>query len=284
MKINAYVLGGEPDYAAFSALSYYGIVEKIFVSYDENSIGYGGYPIRVQECLAKLRDIDPENKMVFVGGNYARPGFTPMENETYQRQCTLDIAGEGVDWILQLDTDEVLGNPQAFRACLEKARDAGFKAVDYPARWLYRQLGGGRYLEWCNRFWTISAGYPGPVAVAPGVKVLNGRQCDSESYRVDFRSTNTGSKLLDDRPIHEVVAPEDGIYHFSWTRDEDHLLNKFKTWSHSKDKDWTPDFRRWVWCGKHPYAATLLSPLNRGNMMGKHLRIMDVPSVPFEER
>ena len=82
-----------------------------------------------------------------------------------------------------------------------------------------------------------------------------------------------------DTTIHRVIRPDDGLIHYSWVRDVATLKAKFDTWSHSKDRDWSPEFERWQWCGRHPYLATLLSPLNRGNMYGKNLRIVTLPPV-----
>ena len=284
MNINAYILAAEPDFAKASVLSYYDLVDRLVVSYDENAMSWTGLPLKTDECLRRLKAIDRDRKMVFLAGNYARTEHAPMVNETYQRQCALQAAGEGADWVIQLDTDEVLGSPKVFADCLREAGEKGFLALDYPARWIYRQLGSDRYLEWCSRFWRISAGYPGPVAVSPRVSLVHARQCDHPSFRADFRPVNTGAPVLDDRPVHRVIGEGDGIYHYSWVRDEQNLLDKFRSWGHARDRDWQPEYRRWVWCGRHPYAAVLMSPLNRGNMMGKHLRIISVPGTSFEER
>ncbi|MDR3707763.1 MAG: hypothetical protein P4L33_05660 [Capsulimonadaceae bacterium] len=284
MKLNAYIMAAEPDFIKASVLSYYDLIDTLVVSYDERGVGWTGHPLPIDECLSRLKAIDRDHKMVFVPGQFARPGHGPLDNDTFQRQNALRIAGEGADFVIQLDTDEVLANPRIFLECVAEAHAHGYKALDFPARWIYRQLGSGRYLEWCSRFWGVTAGYPGPVAVAPGVTLTCARQCNSPSYRVDFKLTNTGGPLVKGRPIHRVIAQGDGIYHYSWARDEKSLLDKFRAWGHARDRDWRPEFERWLWCGRHPYAAMLMSPLNRGSMMGKHLRIISVPNTPFEER
>jgi hypothetical protein len=127
MVINAYVLVAEPSWIEASISSYYAIVDTIVVSYDRSGRGWTGAPIAVDECLDRLRAIDSARKMRFCPGEYARPGHTPMENDTYQRQQALEAAGAGADWVLAIDTDEVLPDAARFARRL-RDMPAGFAA------------------------------------------------------------------------------------------------------------------------------------------------------------
>lgn len=260
MRINAYILAADPAWIEASVLSYYDIVEKIVVSYDENSIGYTGVPVAVEECLARLKAIDKDNKLVYCPGHYARLDHIPRDNDTYQRQCALEEAGKDAEWVLQLDTDEVLGDPNTFFSCLEEAHQKGFDSMEYPARWLYQKLGSGLYLEACRRFWGIAANYPGPVAVKSNTTLRHMRQCDNTMFRVDFDVKNTDPAHAKDAPVHRVVKASQAINHFSMIRKEADLRRKTQTYSHAKDLDWSREIRHWVWAKHHPYSAMLKTP------------------------
>lgn len=275
MKVSAYVLAADPAWIEASVGSYYEHVERIVVSYAADGRGWTGEPIAAAECVGRLKAMDVKGKMVFVPGEFARLEHEPLANDTHQRQQALEKAGEFGEWVVQLDTDEVMLSAETFWACLKEADGGGFAGLDYPARWLYRQLGGGRYLEMCSRFWRTAASFPGPTAVRRGTRLTCARQIAERTMRVDFRSRNTDLWGDAGREIHRVVRREEGILHYSWVRPEEWLRKKFSTWGHAKDKDWSVEYERWRWAGRHPYLKMALCPLARGNRF-KHFRIVSV--------
>ena len=263
MRINAYILAADPAWIEASVLSYYGMVDRIVVSYDESSTSWTGTPIPVGECLSRLRAIDKDNKMVYFPGHYARLDHHPMENETHQRQCALDEAGKDADWVLQLDTDEVLMSAVVFNSCLGDADSGGFQALLYPARWIYQRVREGLYLERCGRFWRLQAGYPGPVAVRPGVWLKLARQCDVATFRVDFSLESRTPVPTGDPTVHRAVTCAQAIAHYSWVRSHQEMLGKSKSSGHARDFSWEPEIRFWAWSANYPDAATIISPLRR---------------------
>ncbi|MEI8233432.1 MAG: hypothetical protein WCH57_01965 [Verrucomicrobiota bacterium] len=273
MRLNAYVMAADPAWIEASVLSYYDLVREIVVSYDEDGLSWSGTPLDVEQCLSRLRRIDSGGKLRFHPGRFSHPGRHPMENDTAQRQCALDLAGRNADWVLQLDTDEVIADPAQFMACLAEAECRGFAAMDYPARWLYRDIGGDRYLERCSRFWRTIAGFTGSVAVRPGVRLRNARQCDIPLFRVDFRERNTDPWRSRDVPVHRAISPMQGIFHYSWVREEEELLRKTGAWGHSQE-NWAPEIRYWQWAGRHPRLATLATPFMR---FPRRMRIATIP-------
>ncbi|MDD5351268.1 MAG: hypothetical protein PHQ12_13745 [Chthoniobacteraceae bacterium] len=260
MRINAYLLAADPARIEASVASYYALAQTIVVSYDASGTSWSGTPLAVKECLQKLRRIDPGKKFRFHPGHYALPECDPLQNDTRQRQSALDLAGRGADWVLQIDTDEVLADPAAFAACLEEAGERGFNAMEYPARWLFRDIGDGHYLERCTHLWRAAANYPGPVAVRPGVRLHCARQCDGRLFRVDFRPRNTDPYHGAAAPVHRVVRPAQGIFHYSWIREEAELLRKTAAWGHSRE-DWSAQIAYWRWAGRHPLLAVITTPL-----------------------
>lgn len=259
MRINAYLMAADPAWIEASVLSYYDLVGEIVVSYDEAGLSWSGTPLPIEQCLRRLQSIDRERKLRLAPGCFSRKNHNPMENDTYQRQCALELAGRDADWVLQLDTDEVIADDSEFMQCLAEAERHGFEAMEYPARWLYRALDGHRYLERCSRFWRVAAGFPGPVAVRPGARLRNARQCEATLFRVDFRKNNTDPWHGSNAPVHRVITPSQGIIHYSWVREEEELLRKTSAWGHSKD-NWGDEIRHWMWAGKHPWLATMATP------------------------
>jgi hypothetical protein len=217
MRLGAYVLAGDPAWIEDSVGSYYDLVDHIVVAFDKNNLSWSGSPLPVEESLERLRAIDRDGKLIELPGSYSDPARPALELDTEQRQVALDRAGDGVDWVVQLDTDEILTAPQRFLHCLERADAVGADGLDYPLRYFY-QKAGDRYLELGSRFWGPRANYPGPVAVRPGTTLTLCRQTRASLYRVDFRARNTDPWHSPGARVDEVVALDEGIVHMSWVR------------------------------------------------------------------
>ncbi|HTW94786.1 MAG TPA: hypothetical protein VMD30_08340 [Tepidisphaeraceae bacterium] len=286
VRISAYILAADPAWIEASVLSYYDLVDRIVVSYDADSLGWTGVPIHVEQCLGRLRAIDRNGKFEYRPGHFARSDFfdRPMENDTHQRQVALNQASDGADWVLQFDTDEVLGAPEIFYDCIQNADREQFGAVDFPARWLYRQLGGDRFLEACRSFWSVMAGFPGPVAVKAFTPLRLARQCDTRPYRVDFRSKNSDPWHPRGTPVHRSIKQSQGIFHFSMIRDEESLRRKTETFSHARDLNWNTEIDHWCWCGRHPYLAAASGLFVRGKSTGLYRRGLRLTRVRLPQQ
>jgi hypothetical protein len=241
MKINAYILAADPAWIESSVLSYYSSVERIVVSFDQDGRGWTGAPIRVDECLRRLKAIDTAGKMQFVPGRYARTGHSPIDNDTFQRQEALRHASEGADWVLQLDTDEIVGNADALIDRLADEVPREFAAVDWPMRTFFQRLPDGRFLEVCTLLRGPVGSYPGPIAVRPGTLLRHARQTDAPVFRYDMRSRDT-DPAAGSRVVHRVIDESAAILHMSWVRSRAEIEGKLQAWGHSKDFDW----RRYV--------------------------------------
>jgi hypothetical protein len=263
LRLGAYVLLADPAYLEESIRSYYGIVQRAAIVYDESGLSWTGKPLPLERLLSTVRSLDPEGKFTYHPGNFHDPALAPLEADTHERNAGMAALGDEVDWVLQIDTDEVLGNPARFLQSIERAEAAGLTALDYPARWIYGHVNDRMFLERCRRNWGISAGYPGPVAVRSGTKLTLARQCDQPSWRVDFRPHNTDPAHPRDARIDEQVRPEDGIWHFSWVRSEAEMRLKSTTSGHVNDFDWTKEIDRWSSRCRHPYLTTLFTPVRR---------------------
>src|SRR4051794_32393856 len=136
MRIHAYVLAADPTWLVSSVAVYYPHVDKIVVSYDEEHRGYTGAPVPSDTCLKYLRRLDGDGKLEFHPGKFASPGANggPREAETRQRRVALRQAESGADWVLQIDTDEVLPRWQPLREAIDEAARRAIAAVEWPMR------------------------------------------------------------------------------------------------------------------------------------------------------
>jgi hypothetical protein len=263
LRLGAYLLLGDPAYLEQSFHSLYGIADRIVVVFDEEGLSWTKRPLPIEHCLSVVTRADTGAKVTLLPGNFHDTGLVPLEAETVERNAGVAALGGTVDWVVQIDTDEVLGNPARFVASIARAEAAGRSAVDYPARWLYGHVSGRTYLERCRRTWGISAGYPGPVAVRAGTTLRLARQCDVPIWRADFRQRNTDPFHPADVPIDETVDPEEAIWHFSWVRSEAEMRAKSTSSGHVDDLDWGREIDRWLARCRHPHLTTLLTPFRR---------------------
>jgi hypothetical protein len=269
MPINAYVLAADPTWIEASILSYYDLVGKIVVSYDALSRGWTGAPINVRHCLSRLAAIDRDNKLVMSPGYYSREEHTPIENDTHQRQCALDEAGIGADWVLQLDTDEVLPRQGPLIQMLAEAERRDIGAVEWPMRVLFRKLGSGRFLEVCAKSGADRFEYPGPVAIRPGSRLVNARRTTSAFLRPVVRGDVSSLQVC--RPLETgerrtTCESADAILHNSWARDAVSIRQKIRSWSHNDGwrtylfylAKWKPAPLLWRFMRDlHPFARDL---------------------------
>lgn len=263
MRINAYVLAATPDWLRASVSSYYDYVDRIIVTYDRDGLGWNQKPLEVERSLALLRGMDHAGKMTFSPGRYARDGYTPFDNQTYQRQCALDEASEDAQWVLQLDTDEVLGCADTFFQSIAAAEESEAAGLYYPSRWLYQHVKGDWYLERCSRFWRIAASYPGPVAVRAGTRLRHARQIDGERYWADFRPQITDWCYSKQTEVKKVVRLSEGIIHYAYIRSPASMNTKTANHGDLHNNKTDKKVSHWQWCGRHPYLAVVTTPAMR---------------------
>ena len=283
MTINAYVLAADPAWIEASVLSYYPLVERIVVSYDEDGFGWTGAPLDIDQCLRRLRAIDHEGKLDFRPGHYARKKFFlhPLENDTYQRQCALDQAGSGADWVLQLDTDEVIGDAAVFADCLLQAEHLRREALNYPSRWLYCQAFDHWYLEWCDRGWLRVPGYPGPMAVRAGGNLTLARRVENGHFHVDLSRRGSRMRVPNGVKVDRVIRPDEAVWHFSMLRDEAWLRRKFMSSGHAHERNWHEEVDGWLWARRHPLLKSLISQFGVGPYK-RPLRFSRLPAAVTE--
>lgn len=263
MRVTAYVLLADPAFLRESIRAYYDRVHRIVLSYDETSTSWTGTPLPVAECLRLVEEVDVERKCVHAPGRFARLDEHPLDNDTFQRRAALDAASVDADWVLQLDTDEVMLDPGRFFSALDRAEATGTSALDFPSRWLYARIGDERFLEASSRFWRVRAGFPGPLAVRAGTRLVHARQADVPLYRVDFRVRNTDPSHPPDTVVHATVPVASAVAHYSWVRDDATMRRKFGWSGHTAAYSRPEVYQRWTRRQRHPLRTVATTPLRR---------------------
>lgn len=274
------MLAGDPAWVEQSISSYYGLVRRIVVSYDRSHNSWSGDPLSVREALRRIRAADPDKKVIMLPGDHADSSKPALTNETHQRRVALDAASEGADWVLQLDTDEIMPSPAVFARHLRIAEDRGAEAVDYPSRLMYARSHTGVFLEMCGRFWTTQSAYPGPLAVRAGTELTHARQAaTTPTYRVDVAAWNTDPVASWTKPVHAVIRVQDAVIHMSWVRTHTQMAEKSRVSGHASAHDWRREIAAWKWRSRHPYLAAAAAPLTRAPT--SRFKVVRLPAYAF---
>lgn len=235
--IAAYILAADPSWLRASLASYYDVVDAVYVCYDKNGRAWTGTKIPVEQCIEEARRMDKDKKIRLIPGDFARMNHSPLDNDTWQRQCAVDEASKEFDWIIQLDTDELLPDAKAFVRRLKDEVPAEFNAVDWPMRTFFHRTPDGHFLEVCGYLGSQISAFPGPVAVRRGARLVQSRQTDTPKFRYDI-SAKDADPAAGGRIVNKVISPDLAILHLSWIRSDQEIEQKLESWSHSTDFDW----------------------------------------------
>lgn len=236
LRLGAYVLPGDPVWLRSSLSGYYDLLDALVVPVPADALGWTGRPLPVAECLRAIREIDRRGLAREVFGRWV-DNADPLRADTAQRQSAIDSLGDEVDWVLQIDNDELLPDPGSLLALIEEAESTGIGAVDWPMRVLYRRVGRGRYLEVRGNHGEPVHDYPGPVAVRAGSRLRQARRVAGPLLRPTVVGDTTSLPLQHALEVGEVRRPilreEQAILHNSWARRPGSVWRKTRTWGHA---------------------------------------------------
>ncbi len=280
-RLGAYLLTGDPTWLAASLARYYDRLDDLVALVPADGRSWTGRPLPVEDCLAAIRSVDHRGLARVVEDVWTDPAH-PATAETAQRQAGLDHLA-GVDWVLQLDNDEVLA-PSALEpldALLDRAEAEGLDVVEWPMRVLYRGLGRGRFLEVVARDGRPFVEYPGPIAVRPGVRLVDCRRTAGPFLRPVVAGDRSSVQVTRDAEPgeHRVVLlePRDVITHNSWGRPPRAIWRKLRSSAHRLGWRgpvyfalvWLPS--PWTWRllrGVHPLSRDLWPRLRPTTLVG----------------
>lgn len=195
--------------------SYYAIADEIVLGLDIDRISWNGKPFAFDDAEFKrgLKAVDPQGKIKLVEGNFHSQGSAP-DNDTFERNELSKHCTRG-NWIVQIDSDELLQNPHEFRAWMLKRRGP----------WLV--LG-----RWTVVFKTFGDDY----------LVVDKHEDDFWiSLATRRQGMYTGCRdtkeFTRQSPLH--------MLHFSWGRTAEELKQKLESWTHANDFDTAKWFKFW---------------------------------------
>lgn len=277
-RLGAYVLAADPAWLKSSLTRYYPLIDSLVVSIPEDGLGWTGSPVPAIDCLELVREVDTRNIARVVTGIFS--GYpSPAEADTAQRRSALAAVDQSVDWVLQIDTDEVLPDPGKLLDAMRTAEELDLHAVEWPMRVLYRAAGYGRYIEVVAADGSPRYDYPGPIAVRPGVELVDCRRASCSFLRPivegDSHSLQITRPAADGEVRRSILSSDDAIWHNSWARSPKQVHRKVSSWTHNEGlrttlyywTTWLPS--RWTWRyarDVHPFARGLwprLAPAER---------------------
>lgn len=269
LRLGAYILAADPTWLRSSLRCYYDDLDVLVVLASSSERGWTGAPVQASRCVDIVREVDVRGIAEVMRGDWTDPS-NPMAADTAQRQAGIDAIGDRVDWILQLDTDELLPDLGALREALSEAESVGVDAVEWPMRVLFRRLRTGAYVEVVARSGRPRFEYPGPVAVRPRTRLVDARRSDGGFLRPVVRGDTESLQIARPAAPDEVrelnVDPTAAILHNSWARSPKDVRAKVRSWGHGGTWRamayywlvWWPSPVTWRWLRSfHPFARDL---------------------------
>jgi hypothetical protein len=193
--------------------SYYDIADEIVLGLDRDRISWNNKPFSLDEDGFKrgLEAVDPLRKVKIVEADFHSQG-TALANDTFERNA-LSIHCRPGNWVVQIDSDELVQNPAEFRAWMLKRRGP----------WLV--LG-----RWTVVFKRFGDDY-----------LVVDKDGDWVSLATRLRGQYTGCRDTQEFKRRSPIR----LLHFSWGRDEAGLKQKLESWTHANDFDTAAFFRLW---------------------------------------
>lgn len=272
-RLGAYVLPGDTVWITRTLERYYPMLERLVVPVPTDGLGWNGEPIPVQRALDAIRAVDVRGILTIVPGSWIDPE-NPMRGDTAQRQAAVDELRGSVDWVLQLDTDELLPDPGALLPVLDVAESLGIPAVEWPMRVLFRRTRRWVF-EVAGRRGRACYDYPGPVVVRPDVSLRDARRADGPFLRPvvvgDVESLQVVRSPEPGEHRWPGLRHEQAIIHNSWARSRREIRQKIRSWGHAHVAGAAYYWMRWlptplVWRAMrdfHPFARGLWPRLAR---------------------
>ncbi|WP_062133870.1 hypothetical protein [Demequina aestuarii] len=235
--LGAYVLPGDPVWLARTLPQYYSMLTALSVPVPADGLSWTGRPLPVDETLAIIDACDTRGLADRFEGRWTNVD-RPRDAGTAQRQAALNRVGDGVDWVLQIDNDELLPHPEVLGSVLDEADRVGAIAVEWPMRVLYRRT-RRTVLEVVASNGAPVYDYPGPIAVRPGATLTEARRAAGPLLRVAVHGDDQSLQITRPAEPQEfratLLQPEHAILHNSWARHPRDVWRKVTSSGHSRD-------------------------------------------------
>jgi hypothetical protein len=200
--------------------SYLDFVDELLVGVDSDRLTMTGTPFEIPASFFEdLQRLDQKPaKIRVISRPFYSPSRSPMENEVAERNA-LSFETLAQNWIVSIDSDELVLNPRQFFRFLRKQKSD--EDVCIEARWItaFKDLG--------TSVLVIAAGADGALE------------------RFPIATRRRGGFVTGRRTQAAAVLSPGLVLHYSWARREDEVRQKLENWSHSRDFDVTKYFEFW---------------------------------------
>ncbi len=263
------MLAADPTWIYESIAAYYDFIDILVVSFDCNSKSWTGSDIPVDECRQKIREIDSRCIIVDISDDYSGSPGTPIQRDTSQRQACIDYLSTRVDWIIQIDTDELMPDIRPVLTEIQNIPE-NVDGIEWPMRVLYRQLSSNSYLGVSNLDSNPVYEYPGPIVVRKNVTLVDARRISTQVVRYSVIGDTSSLQLkgchIDGIQIRSTLDHSSAIVHNSWARSPKSVWRKVRSWGHNDGLKsllyfvftWLPSPVTWRYLRNiHPFAKGL---------------------------
>lgn len=202
------------EFLQHSLPAIYDHVEAICLSVDAGDKSWNGNTFSFDNdgLNALVKGLDKKHKIQVLREPFFSPERTPIENENYQRRRMAEVLGKA-DWIIQIDTDEIIIEPETFISELRK-----YKAYKRPLN-----IHG----LWLNLIKQTATGFIYSVLKTPPLA--------TNKPQYDYGRTNG----------HFNIYTNSFIAHITWARPEEEVKYKLDNWGHSHEFNGKSFFKIW---------------------------------------
>jgi glycosyltransferase involved in cell wall biosynthesis len=240
------------SYLELSLPSIYTIADSICLSVDADCKSWNGniFPFDWDRFYQMIDSIDSEKKIQVLKEPFFDASRTPIENECYQRKRMADFLGNS-DWVVQIDTDEIIINPKDFKALLAKYKHSQ-RAINIHGIWI-------------NLIKHTTSGYIYSVTKTPPLAT------NSPVY--EYGRTNG----------HFSIYTNTFIGHITWARPEEEVYYKLKNWGHSHEFNGMSFFKIWQALDDENWKYIKdFHPMNKGSIPQLYFhKAVDVKSLIY---
>jgi hypothetical protein len=204
-------------------------VDEVILGVDADGLTWSGERFEIPTSFfEELRQLDgASNRIRLVARSFYSPSRSPMENDVAERNALSFEVTEG-NWIVSIDADEQLLNPDEFFRFLGRQRGDD---VSVEASWItvFKDLGDSLLL----------------VAA----------QADGSLEHFPIATRQRGAFVAARRTDAPTILSPAIALHYSWGREKEELLQKLLNWSHSRDFDVRKYFDFWLSVNEQNYSA-----------------------------
>ncbi len=209
-------------YALDAIESYYAIADEIILGIDKESLTWAGNKVVIPpEFFACIEGLDKDKKIKIIS-DYFCTELNPMDNDIRERTILANSCKEG-NWVVQIDSDEVIQNQEEFRDQILSA------PKDCQVR-----------MTWKTLFKRLPEG---DLYISPHTETTTVASMDRHSF-VSARVTN-----------QKAFTIKGFLLHNSWGRTELELYTKLTNWGHAFDFPVNQYFEFWKGVNAENYST-----------------------------